>query len=41
MKRWRAIVIRLALAFGTAEQFATTHFHLYNHGLVLGTRVAS
>lgn len=30
----------LALAFGAAEQFSTTHFHLYKHSLVLSTRVA-
>ena len=30
----------LALAFGAVEQFATTHFHVYKHSLVLSTRVA-
>jgi len=30
---------RLALVFGGGMQIATTHFHTYNHGLVLSTRM--
>lgn len=30
---------RLALVFGAGMQIATTHFHTYNHGLVLTTRL--
>jgi hypothetical protein len=30
---------RLGLTFGTGEQIAVTHFHTYNHGLVLTARV--
>jgi hypothetical protein len=30
---------RLGLTFGAAEQIALTHFHTYNHGLVLTTRI--
>lgn len=30
---------RLALVFGGGMQIATTHFHTYNHGLVLTTRM--
>ncbi len=30
---------RLALVFGAGMQIATTHFHTYNHGLVLSTRM--
>lgn len=40
LKLERAPGNHLALAFGAAEQFATTHFHLYKHSLVLSTRVA-
>lgn len=40
LKLGRAPGDHLALAFGAAEQFATTHFHLYKHSLVLSTRVA-
>ncbi len=29
---------RLALIFGIGEQIATTHFHLYNHALMLDAR---
>lgn len=30
---------RLGLTFGTGEQIAVTHFHTYNHGLVITTRI--
>lgn len=40
LKLGRAPGNHLALAFGAAEQFATTHFHLYKHGVVLSMRVA-
>lgn len=40
LKLVRAPGNHLALAFGAAEQFATTHFHLYRHDLVFSTRVA-
>ncbi len=30
---------RLGLTFGAGEQIAVTHFHTYNHGLVLTTRI--
>ncbi len=30
---------RLGLTFGAGEQIALTHFHLYNHGIVLTARV--
>lgn len=40
LKLSRAPGNHLAMGFGAAEQFATTHFHLYKHSLVLSTRVA-
>ena len=30
---------RLGLTFGAGEQIALTHFHSYNHGIVLTVRV--
>jgi hypothetical protein len=30
---------RLGLTFGAGEQIALTHFHTYNHGIVLTARV--
>lgn len=39
LKLGRAHRNHLALAFGVAEQFATTHFHLYKHSLALSMRV--